>query len=112
MLHGGDEHFVAGMNVSAAVGLRHEVDGFRGAANKDDFARIGGAEERLHLSARPFVLFRRMFGKEMHATMDVGVISLVVTADGINDQLRLLGGGCTVQVNQRFAANSLPEDRK
>ena len=78
MLHGGDEHFVAGVNVSAAVGLRHEVDGFRGAANKDDLARIGGVEERLHLPPRPFVLFRRMFGKEMHATMDVGVVPLVV----------------------------------
>src|SRR5216684_7973581 len=40
MLHGGDEHFVAGVNVSAAVGLRHEVDTFRGATNKDDLARI------------------------------------------------------------------------
>ena len=25
-------------NVRAAVGLRHQVDGFRGAANKDDLA--------------------------------------------------------------------------
>src|SRR5437879_12795193 len=112
MLHGGDEHFVASVNVSAAIGLHHEVDGFRGAANEDDLARIGSVEERLHLSARPFVLFRRMFGKEMHATMDVGVVPLVVTADGINDYLRLLGRGCTVEVNQRFAANRLPEDGK
>src|SRR6266849_721525 len=47
MLHGGDEYFVAGVNVSAAVGLRHEVDTFRGATNKDDLARIGGVEEAL-----------------------------------------------------------------
>ena len=112
MLHGGDEHFVAGVNVGAAVGLRHEVDGFRGAANKDDVARIGSVEERLHRPARPFVLFRRMFGKEMHATVDVGVVPLVVPTDRINDHLRLLGRGCIVQVNQRPAANPLAEDRK
>src|SRR5258708_29287792 len=112
MLHGGDEHFVAGMNVSAAVGLRHEVDGVRGAANKDDLARISGVEERLHLPARSFVLFRRMFRKEMHATMDVGVVPLVVLTDRINDHLRLLGRCCIVQVNQPPAVNPLPEDGK
>ena len=31
--------------------------------------------KRCTLSARPFVLFRRMLGKEMHATMDVGVVA-------------------------------------
>src|ERR1019366_2498744 len=112
MLHGGDEHFVAGMNVSAAVGLRYEVDGFRGAANKDDLARIDGVEETLHRPPRRFVLFRRMFGKKMHATMDVGVVPLVVETDRINDPLWLLGGGCIVQVDQRSAANPLPENRK
>src|SRR6266481_7685861 len=112
MLHGGDEHFVAGMNISAAVGLRHEVDTFGGAADKDDLARIGGVEETLHRRPRRFVLFRRMFGKKMHATMDVGVVALVVLTDRINDHLGLLGRGCIVQVNQRPAANRLPEDWK
>jgi hypothetical protein len=50
-----------------------------------------------------------MFGKEMHATMDVGVVPLVVPTDRINDHLRLLGRGCIVQVNQRPTANPLPE---
>jgi hypothetical protein len=45
----------------------------------------------------------------MHATMDVGVVPLVVPTDRINDHLRLLGCGCIVQVNQRPAVNSLPE---
>src|SRR5438445_13566330 len=53
-----------------------------------------------------------MFGKEMHATMDVGIVPLVVTADGINDHLRLLGRGCIVQVDQRPAANPTSQDRK
>ena len=112
MLHGGDEYFVAGVNVSAAVGLRHEVNGFRGAADEDDLARIGGVEERLHRPARSLVLFCRMFGKEMHATMNVGVVTPVVATDRIDDHLRLLGRGCIVQVNQRPAVNPLPEDRK
>jgi hypothetical protein len=50
-----------------------------------------------------------MLGKEMHATMDVGIVPLVVSTDRINDHLRLLGRGCIVQVNQRPAANPLPE---
>src|SRR5712692_3042812 len=53
-----------------------------------------------------------MFRKEMHATVDVGVVPLVVETDRINDHLRLLGRGCIVQVNQRPAVNPLPEDRK
>src|SRR5260370_26840207 len=48
----------------------------------------------------------------MHATMDVGVVPLVVATNRINDHLRLLGRGCIVQVNQRPAANPQPEDRK
>src|SRR3989454_7268112 len=112
MLHGGDEHFVAGVNVCAAVGLRYKVDSFGGATNKDDLARIGGLEEALRRLARRFVLFRRMFGEEMHTTMDVGVVPLVVTADGINDHLRLLGRGCVVKIDQRPAANPMSQDRK
>ncbi len=53
-----------------------------------------------------------MFGKKMHAPMDVGVVPLVVLTNRINDHLRLLGRGCIVQVNQHPAAHSVPEDRK
>ena len=40
MLHGRDEHFVAGAHVFAAIGLRDQVDAFRGAAHEDDLALI------------------------------------------------------------------------
>jgi hypothetical protein len=49
-----------------------------------------------------------MFGKEMHATMDVGVALLVVPADGIDNHLRLLGCRGVVQVDQLPAPNPLP----
>src|SRR5260370_23047682 len=48
----------------------------------------------------------------MHATMDVRVVPFVVPTDRINGHLRLLGRCCIVEVNQRPAANPLPEDRK
>ena len=52
VLHGGDEHFVARADVRAAVGLRHEVDGFGGAAHEDDLARVGGVAETTAPSSR------------------------------------------------------------
>ena len=78
VLHGGDQDFVAGGDVRAAVGLRDEVDAFGGAAHEDDFARVRGVQEFLRGPARRFVFFGRMLGEEMHAAMNVGVGSLVV----------------------------------
>ena len=40
MLHCGDQHFVAGLNVGAAKGLRDQIDAFGGAADENDFVRV------------------------------------------------------------------------
>src|SRR5260370_3801659 len=66
----------------------------------------------MHRPPRCLVLYRRMFRKKMAASMDVGVVPVVVLKDRINDHVRLLGRCCIVQVNQCPAAHSLPEDRK
>ncbi len=42
MLHRGDEHFIASLNMGASVGVGDEVDAFGGAANKNDFVCVGG----------------------------------------------------------------------
>ena len=92
VLHGGDEHFIAGADVSAAVGLRHEVDGFGGAAHEDDFAAHRRVEESLHGHAAPLRSSSvARCGKEMHAAMDVGVVALVVVRDRLDDRAAASG---------------------
>ena len=112
MLHCRDQNFVSRTNLGATVGLRYQVDSLRRTANKNDLARLLSIKERLHRRARRFVLFRRVFREEMYATMDVGVAPLVVTGDGINNHLWLLRCGRVIQVNQRSAADLLPENGK
>ena len=81
VLHGGDEHFVAGADVRAAVGLRDQVDGLGGAADEDDLARVGGVDEVPAPSRAPPRAPRwRATLSVMHAAMNVGVVVLVVVA--------------------------------
>jgi len=58
------------------------------------------------------MLFGGVLGKEMHAAMNIGVATLVVTADGVDDDLRFLRGGRVIQVDQRLAANGGGQDRE
>ena len=41
----------------------------------------------------------------MNAAMNIGILVAVCLAYGINDALRLLGSGCIVQIDKRFAVN-------
>ncbi len=47
----------------AAIGLRHEVDRLRGAAHKDDLARVARVDEALNGGPRGFVLLRGAFAR-------------------------------------------------
>ena len=59
VLHGGNQDFIAAADVLAAIGLRHQVDGFRGAANEDDLFLVGGIQELLRGCADFFVRLGR-----------------------------------------------------
>ncbi len=110
VLHGGDEHFVASADVDAAVGLRNEVDGLGSAADKDDFARVGGVQKFPHRLARRIVRLGCAHAERVNAAMNVGVHVVVVIRDGIEDNLRLLRSGSVIEIDQRFAVDALSED--
>ena len=67
MLHGGDDDFVAGLDVPAAIGIGHQVDAFGGAAHEDDFAPGGRIQKALHLGAGFFIMARGALAQLVHA---------------------------------------------
>src|SRR5207237_9840222 len=71
---------------------------------------MGGIDESLNPPAGPLVLSRRMFGKKMHAAMDVGIPLLVIAGDGLDDSSRLLRSGGVIEVHQFLAADLSRED--
>ncbi len=61
MLHGSNQDLVATADVLATIGLCHQVDGFRGAAHKDDLFLVGGIQELLRGHADFFIRLGRAF---------------------------------------------------
>ena len=112
MLHRGDQDFIAGADVLAAIALRDQVDGLGRAAHKDDLALVGGIQKALHRAPRRFVLLGRVLGEIVHAAMNVGVVALVVMRDGVDHRPRLLRGRGVVEVHQRMPVHLLLQNGK
>ena len=110
VLHGGDEHFVACCDIGAAVGFRHQVDGFSCAADKDDFVGAGSLDKAAHRLPRLIVRLGGAHAEGVHAAMDVGVVVLVITHQGVDHRARLLRSGCAIQIDQLVAVDLLIKD--
>jgi hypothetical protein len=61
VLHGGDQHFIAGLHAGAAEGLRNEIDAFCRAAHENDLVGVRGVDESLCGLARCLVVCSRRF---------------------------------------------------
>ena len=61
VLHGCNQDFIAAANVLATISLGHQVDGFRGAANKNDLFCSGGIQEFSRGLAHVFIMLSRAF---------------------------------------------------
>src|SRR5438132_6977439 len=103
MLDGGDQHFIAGLDVLPAPRAGHEVDALRRAAGEDDLLLAAGIDESLHRAARLFVGRGGHLAQVMHAAMHVRVFLGVVANDAIDHRLRLLRRRRVVQVDERLA---------
>jgi len=112
MFHRRDQDFVAGADVLAAVGLRHQVDALRRTANIDDFARLSSVHEPLELDPRILIGLRGALAEQVNATMDIGAVNQVIVQQGVDDRLRLLAGCRIVKIDQRFAVHLLLENGK
>ena len=107
VLHVGDDHFIARMNLRAAVGLRDEVDALRGAAHEDDFGWARGVDEFLHGRARRFVFLGRLFGKMVDGAVNIGVGALVIPGNRVDHGARLLRRGSVVEIDEWLAVDLL-----
>ena len=85
MLEPGEQDLVAALQARARVGLRHEIDGFGGAAREDDLARGGGIHELTHAFARVLEHRRGLLAQLVHAAMHVGVVHAFVVVDRGDD---------------------------
>ena len=110
MLHGGDEHLVAFAHVGAAVCLGDEIDGLGCAANKDDFVGVGSLDKAPYRLPRLVVCLGGTYAQRMHTAMDVGIVVLVITHEGVDHRARLLRSGCAIQIDQLVAVDLLVKD--
>jgi hypothetical protein len=112
MLHAGKENDIAGTEILCAPGVGNEVDALRGAAGEDDLVLGGGAKETCRFLACRLKGIGRPGAQLMQRTMDVGIVTLVIVRQCLNDGPRLLAGGRAVQIDQRVPLNLLVEDGK
>ncbi len=110
VLHGRDQHLVARADVRASIGLRHQVDGLRRPAHKDNLARIGGVHEPPHRLPRGVVRLGSAHAQRVHPAMNVGVQMFVVMRDGVENHARLLRSGRVVEIDEGLAVHKLGED--
>src|SRR5436305_762368 len=66
---------------------------------------MGGIDESLNPPAGPLLLSRRMFGKKMHAAVDIGIPLLVIAGDRLDDSSWLLRSGGVIEVHPVLAAD-------
>ena len=100
MLHDGQHDLVARPELGPAPARGDQVDSLGGAADEDDFALIGRAEELAGLLARAFHRLGRLLAHEVDAAVDVGVLGLVGMADRIDDGIGLLRARPIVEIYQ------------
>src|SRR5262249_31925751 len=112
VLHRRDDDLVAGTDVCRAVGGRNQIDRLGGSAHEHDLAALARIQEAAHQLARIFIHIGRAFAQPVDAAMDVGVLFGVKASDTIDHRIRLLSRRGVVEIDERFASNALPQDRK
>ena len=100
VLHLGEQHDVAFLEVRPTPRVRAQVDRLGGAAGEEQPVRLE-PEPVGDGDARPLVGGRRFGGEGVHGAVHVRVVLLVVIGHRLYDLPRLLGGGGVVQIDQR-----------
>ncbi len=105
VLHLRHHDVVARAESQFAVAVGHGVHGGRSPRGEDDLLARGGA----YKGAYPFAGLLEKFGhtprKVVHPAVHVGVLLLVQPPFAVDHATRLLAGGRTVEVYQRFTVN-------
>src|SRR5262245_49470112 len=101
MLQFGEQNLVAGSEMSECPRIPDEVDAFRRTAGEDDFLSRSGVEKFRRALTSRFVSAGGTVAQLMDTAVDVGVVVLVVTDDGIENLPRLLAARRAVEVDER-----------
>ena len=102
VFHFRQDNGVSFLQVRTAPAVGDEVDAFRGAAGDDD---PFGVVAFFQLGSAGFVALCCFTGQRVNRTVNVGIGMGVIGAHGVEDNLRLLGGGSVVEVDQRVAVD-------
>jgi hypothetical protein len=79
----GENEFVSFAQGFTAPGVGHEVYRLGRAAGEDEAGGVRGAEKTGYLASCSLVGRRRLLGEAVNAAVDVGVVFLVVFAEGV-----------------------------
>ena len=112
MLHGRDEDFITGPNVASAETGGDEIDPLGGAADENDFARLGGIQEALHGNTGLFIFLRGQLTEKMNAAMNVGIFLAIESIQGVDDKLGFLRCGRIIKVDKRLAVHFATQNWK
>src|ERR1700760_2293627 len=112
VLQSRDQNFITTTDVLTAIRLRHQVDGFRGAANKDDLFAVSRIQELARRFPNIFIMLRGPFRKRVNAAVNIGIVVAIITFQRFHYRQRLLRGGGVVKINQRLAVYLLVQNRK
>ena len=113
VLRDAQNDLVAGLHELAAPGVRDEVDRLGRVAHEDDgLVTVLRVDKARDLGSHGLVQGRRLFRQRVNTAVDVGVVVLVVVDQGIDDLVRLLGGRCVIEIDQRLAVDLSLQDRK
>ena len=88
VLHVGEEHGVAWLEVVRPQRGGHQVDGLGGVLREDHFVfGVGCPDEAAHGDPGRFVAAVGLLGDRVDAAVDVGVGGLVVVVHGVENRL-------------------------
>ena len=110
VLHGADEDFVALVDEGFAKGEGEQVDALGGASGEEDFGGGTGIDEATNGLAAGFVEVGCLLGKEVYATMHVGVHVVVFVHHRLHHTSGLLGGGSVVEIDEGVSIDFAGKD--
>ena len=106
------QHLVTGPDPEPPERLRDQVHRLGGAAREHDLGGVGGAEKATHGVAHALEPLRGGDAERVHGAVDVGGVTRVDAAHGLQHGVRLLRGRGAVEVDQRMAVHALRQRRE
>ena len=112
VLQRGKQDFVTGTDKLLAEGVGNKVDCLGRSSSEDNFVLVPCSEELPHFFTGVLECRSGPLSQLIGCTVDVGVVLGVKVGGGINDRLRLLGGGRIVQEDKGVSVHLLLKRRE